>query len=193
MPGARHGRPRVNQFMRTRPREPESPNPGEVGDRGEGYARPCRPRPLSAPCGRKGTAELAKGVTSERCWTRCIRSDPAADRGHINIIYGIGALDDANVFVNDQRFVFDNLNTLGWVLIILGVIQLTGRLLAVRRRGLRAGDRDHRRQPRRDRSPAVDRRRLPVVVAGRLRPLRLRRPRPRRLRRGRENPGSPRV
>jgi hypothetical protein len=45
--------------------------------------------------------------------------------GTINIIYGIGALDDANVFVNDTRLVFDNLNTLGWVLIILGAIQLT--------------------------------------------------------------------
>jgi hypothetical protein len=46
--------------------------------------------------------------------------------GTLNIIYGIGALDDANVFVNDTRLVLDNLNTLGWVLIILGVIQLTG-------------------------------------------------------------------
>jgi len=46
--------------------------------------------------------------------------------GMINIIYGIGALDDANIFVNDTRFILDNLNTLGWVLIILGVIQLTG-------------------------------------------------------------------
>ena len=46
--------------------------------------------------------------------------------GTLNIIYGIGALDDANYFVNDTRFVLDNLNTLGWVLIILGVIQLTG-------------------------------------------------------------------
>jgi len=45
--------------------------------------------------------------------------------GTINIIYGIGALDDANIFVNDTRFILDNLNTLGWVLIILGVIQLT--------------------------------------------------------------------
>jgi hypothetical protein len=45
--------------------------------------------------------------------------------GTINIIYGIGALDDANVFVNDTRYVLTNLNTLGWVLIILGVIQLT--------------------------------------------------------------------
>jgi hypothetical protein len=46
--------------------------------------------------------------------------------GTLNIIYGIGALDDANIFVNDQRFILTNLNTLGWVLIILGVIQLAG-------------------------------------------------------------------
>ena len=46
--------------------------------------------------------------------------------GVVNIIYGIGALDDANVFVGDTRLIFDNLNTLGWVLIVIGVIQLTG-------------------------------------------------------------------
>jgi hypothetical protein len=46
--------------------------------------------------------------------------------GVLNIIYGIGALDNANVFVNDTRFVFDNLNTLGWFLIIVGIFQLTG-------------------------------------------------------------------
>lgn len=46
--------------------------------------------------------------------------------GALNIIYGIGALDDANIFVNDQRFILTNLSTLGWVLIVLGVIQLTG-------------------------------------------------------------------
>jgi hypothetical protein len=44
--------------------------------------------------------------------------------GTVNIIYGIGALDDARIFVNDTRFILDNLNTMGWVLIILGVIQL---------------------------------------------------------------------
>jgi len=46
--------------------------------------------------------------------------------GTINIIYGIGALDGARVFVGDQRFVFTNLNAMGWVLIILGIVQLTG-------------------------------------------------------------------
>ena len=46
--------------------------------------------------------------------------------GTINIIYGIGALGNANIFHNGQRFVFSDLNTMGWVLILLGIIQLTG-------------------------------------------------------------------
>ncbi len=46
--------------------------------------------------------------------------------GTINIIYGIGALDNANIYANDTRYIFTNLNTMGWVLIVLGVIQLTG-------------------------------------------------------------------
>jgi hypothetical protein len=46
--------------------------------------------------------------------------------GTINVVYGIGALDSANIYANDTRYIFSNLNTMGWVLIILGVIQLTG-------------------------------------------------------------------
>jgi hypothetical protein len=46
--------------------------------------------------------------------------------GTLNVIYGIGALDDANIFTNDKRFVFTNLNTMGWILIVLGIIQFTG-------------------------------------------------------------------
>ena len=46
--------------------------------------------------------------------------------GMLNIVYGIGALDDANIFVNDKRYIFTNLNTMGWVLIVLGIIQLAG-------------------------------------------------------------------
>jgi hypothetical protein len=48
--------------------------------------------------------------------------------GTLNVLYGIGALDDANIFANSQRYILTNLNTLGWVLIILGVIQLGGGL-----------------------------------------------------------------
>ena len=46
--------------------------------------------------------------------------------GVLNIIYGIGALDSANIYAGDTRFILSNLNTLGWVLIVLAVIQLTG-------------------------------------------------------------------
>ena len=46
--------------------------------------------------------------------------------GTLNIIYGIGSLDDASILVGDKRFIFSNLHTMGWMLIILGVIQLTG-------------------------------------------------------------------
>ena len=48
--------------------------------------------------------------------------------GTLNILYGIGALDGANVFVDDTRYILDDLNTLGWVLIVLGIIQLVGGL-----------------------------------------------------------------
>ena len=46
--------------------------------------------------------------------------------GTLNVIYGIGALDNANIFVDDTRFILTDLNTLGWVLIILGAVQVTG-------------------------------------------------------------------
>ena len=46
--------------------------------------------------------------------------------GTLNIVYGIGALDSANIFTSETRYIFTNLNTMGWVMIVLGVIQLTG-------------------------------------------------------------------
>ena len=105
--------------------------------------------------------------------------------GFINIIYGIGALDDANIFVNDQRFVFTNLSTMGWVLIILGIVQITGglslfvgntygRIIGVIGASLGAIA-----------GAAVDRRQRSLVVAGRLRPVRVRPPRDPAVRRRR--------
>jgi hypothetical protein len=44
--------------------------------------------------------------------------------GVLNIIYGIAAIDDSSFFVNDQKYIISNLNTWGWVTLILGVIQL---------------------------------------------------------------------
>ena len=46
--------------------------------------------------------------------------------GTLNIIYGIGAISDASFYANDTRYIFTNLHAMGWVLVILGVVQLTG-------------------------------------------------------------------
>ena len=46
--------------------------------------------------------------------------------GTLNIIYGIGAISDANFYANDTRYIFTNLNAMGWFLVIVGLIQLTG-------------------------------------------------------------------
>jgi hypothetical protein len=48
--------------------------------------------------------------------------------GVLNIIYGIGALGNASVYVGETRLLFNNLHTYGWVLIILGAIEVTGGL-----------------------------------------------------------------
>ena len=46
--------------------------------------------------------------------------------GTLNIIYGIAAIDGAHFYDDTTRYLFSNLNTWGWVTVILGVIQLTG-------------------------------------------------------------------
>jgi hypothetical protein len=45
--------------------------------------------------------------------------------GFLNAIFGIAAIDDSVWFSGDDRYViFDNLNTWGWFLLIVGVLQL---------------------------------------------------------------------
>jgi hypothetical protein len=41
----------------------------------------------------------------------------------LNTLYGIAAIDKANVFVGDARYVFGDLNTWGWFVLALGVLQ----------------------------------------------------------------------
>ena len=43
--------------------------------------------------------------------------------GTLNILYGIAAIDNAHVFVNNAKYVFGDLNTWGWFLLVLGVAQ----------------------------------------------------------------------
>ena len=44
----------------------------------------------------------------------------------LNFIWGIAAIDKANFFVGDQRYIFGDLNTMGWVVLIIGVCQAIG-------------------------------------------------------------------
>jgi hypothetical protein len=43
--------------------------------------------------------------------------------GVLNVIYGIAAIGDSSFFVQDQRYILSDLNTWGWVTLILGLFQ----------------------------------------------------------------------
>ena len=44
--------------------------------------------------------------------------------GVLNVIYGIGAISDSKVYVKDATYVFANLHTWGWLMLIVGVAQV---------------------------------------------------------------------
>jgi hypothetical protein len=44
--------------------------------------------------------------------------------GILNIIYGIAAIDDSSFFVANTKFIISDLNTWGWVALVLGAIQI---------------------------------------------------------------------
>jgi hypothetical protein len=44
--------------------------------------------------------------------------------GILNTLYGIAAIDKANVFVHNARYVFGDLSTWGWFVLALGVLQI---------------------------------------------------------------------
>jgi hypothetical protein len=44
--------------------------------------------------------------------------------GILNVIYGIAAIDGANFFAAGEQYILSNLNTWGWVLLIVGVLQI---------------------------------------------------------------------
>jgi hypothetical protein len=46
--------------------------------------------------------------------------------GTLNVIYGIGAISDANFYSHNTQYVFSSLHTWGWITLLLGIIQLTG-------------------------------------------------------------------
>jgi hypothetical protein len=44
--------------------------------------------------------------------------------GVLNIVYGIAAIDDSTFFIGDAEFIFSDLKTWGWIVLVLGVLQV---------------------------------------------------------------------
>jgi hypothetical protein len=44
--------------------------------------------------------------------------------GVLNVIYGIAAIGNSNFFVHNTRYVFSDLKTWGWIVLIIGVLEL---------------------------------------------------------------------
>jgi hypothetical protein len=44
--------------------------------------------------------------------------------GVLNIIWGIAAIGDSTFFVADQKYIFSGLHTWGWIMLIIGVIEV---------------------------------------------------------------------
>jgi hypothetical protein len=44
--------------------------------------------------------------------------------GALNLVYGIAAISDSTFYVRDVEYVLGNLNTWGWVLTVIGAVQL---------------------------------------------------------------------
>lgn len=44
--------------------------------------------------------------------------------GVLNVIWGIAAIGDSRFFADGEEFVFSSLNTWGWIVLVLGVLEL---------------------------------------------------------------------
>jgi hypothetical protein len=43
--------------------------------------------------------------------------------GVLNVIYGIAAIGDSSFFIEDSRYILSGLNTWGWIILVIGVLQ----------------------------------------------------------------------
>jgi hypothetical protein len=44
--------------------------------------------------------------------------------GVLNVIWGIAAIADSSFFIHNTRYILSNLNTWGWVTLVIGVVQM---------------------------------------------------------------------
>ena len=44
--------------------------------------------------------------------------------GTLNVIYGIAGIGDSSFFIEDARYIFSSLNTWGWIVLVIGLVQV---------------------------------------------------------------------
>jgi hypothetical protein len=71
-----------------------------------------------------GSQPLEVGMYEERSGWVTFAAVLLLIGGTLNVIYGIAAIGNSNFFVHDAKYILSNLNTWGWVTVLIGVIQL---------------------------------------------------------------------
>jgi hypothetical protein len=84
-------------------------DPARAGGRSEGYVG--------------GTSRDYVGDTSGDGWV-LFAGTMLLMVGTLNVIDGIAAISDSTFFTENARFVLSNLNTWGWIILLLGVTQV---------------------------------------------------------------------
>jgi hypothetical protein len=49
--------------------------------------------------------------------------------GILNVIYGIGAIDNSQFYVQNVQYILGDLNTWGWILVVVGAVQVLAGLM----------------------------------------------------------------
>src|SRR4051812_30084123 len=78
----------------------------------------------TSPSGSPGTAGSAPPESRGYGWV-IFAGAMLSIVGILNVVYGIAAIDDANFYVNDAKYVFSDLNTYGWIVLIIGAVQVS--------------------------------------------------------------------
>jgi hypothetical protein len=88
---------------------------------------------MASTVGAGGSARTARAAASDRVdssgtgWV-LFAGLMIALIGVLNFVYGIAAIDDSRFYVGDASFVFSDLNTWGWFLLIVGIVQVAAGL-----------------------------------------------------------------
>jgi hypothetical protein len=84
---------------------------------GRWHARPVRPRGGDPQ-------RLEDGMYEERSGWVTFAGVLLVLAGSLNVIYGIAAIGDSRFFIDDARYIISNLNTWGWIMLGIGLIQV---------------------------------------------------------------------